>query len=411
MANAESQFAVYLHESRVGRIMRRGDQTRFVLDEGYASDPNRFVLGLQFEQHPTKVWSAHLRLPAWFSNVLPEGELRKRIAAQRGVKVAREMELLAEVGHDLPGAVRVLPIDEPLPEEVGWDGGSAPGTSGGTSRVRWRFSLAGVALKFSMFQRGSRLTAPATGEVGDWILKLPDPQHPHVPSNEFATMKFAQQLGLAVPDVRLVARKDVDDVPDDVWGAEEWAYAIRRFDRGPSRRRIHIEDLAQVRNFYPDDKYAGSFETVAALIYRSRDAHSLREFARRLAFCILIENGDAHLKNWSLIYNDPRRPTLSPAYDLVSTFVYQREGQQEDLGLKFDGTRRFERVSPGSFQRLEAKLGTDVGLRELVIELADAARTQCDAIVQHMDRSPEMAERIQKKVKERAEQFLRFAEL
>lgn len=82
---------------------------------------------------------------------------------------------------------------------------------------------------------------------------------------------------------------------------------------------MHIEDLAQVRNVYPNAKYEGNYETVAALIYRRSDLHALREFARRLAFCVLISNGDAHLKNWSLIYRNPRVPTLSPAYDLVAT--------------------------------------------------------------------------------------------
>jgi len=75
---------------------------------------------------------------------------------------------------------------------------------------------------------------------------------------------------------------------------------------------VHIEDLAQVRNVYPENKYLGNYETVAALAYRGHDLNSLREFARRLAFTILIANDDAHLKNWSLIYTDPRVPCLAP---------------------------------------------------------------------------------------------------
>jgi serine/threonine-protein kinase HipA len=60
--------------------------------------------------------------------------------------------------------------------------------------------------------------------------------------------------------------------------------------------------MAQVRGFYPDPdgnslgKYSGSFETIGALVYRGRDTDALREFARRLAFNVLIGNGDAHLK-------------------------------------------------------------------------------------------------------------------
>ncbi len=68
--------------------------------------------------------------------------------------------------------------------------------------------------------------------------------------------------------------------------------------------------------------------------------------ARRLAFSLLIGNGDAHLKNWSLIYRDRRNPTLSPAYDFVSTAAYgTRSGQADDLGLRFDRTRRLPRLA------------------------------------------------------------------
>ena len=57
------------------------------------------------------------------------------------------------------------------------------------------------------------------------------------------------------------------------------------------------------------------------------------EFVRRATFNILISNGDAHLKNWSLIYRNSKSPTLSPAYDLVSTALYAAGSSAgEDLG-------------------------------------------------------------------------------
>lgn len=54
------------------------------------------------------------------------------------------------------------------------------------------------------------------------------------------------------------------------------------------------------------------------------------EFVRRLTFSILIGNADMHLKNWSLLYQDPQKPILSPAYDFVSTIGYVDDF---DLGL------------------------------------------------------------------------------
>ena len=143
---------------------------------------------------------------------------------------------------------------------------------------------------------------------------------------------------------------------------EEWAYAVRRFDRAENRRPIHIEDLAQVRNVYADAKYHGNYETVAGLVYRGRDVDSLQEFARRLIFAVLISNGDAHLKNWSLIYTDPRVPALAPAYDLVSTRYYL--GGEETLALKFAGTRRFDSVRLAALGRLERRLNVTAGLAD-----------------------------------------------
>ncbi|RBQ14096.1 type II toxin-antitoxin system HipA family toxin [Spongiactinospora rosea] len=373
MALPETRFAVLLGPRRVGTLLQRGDYTRFAFVEEYLHDPGRAILGLRFEEDLTGRHAAALRLPPWFSNLLPEGVLREWIATDRGVSAEREMELLIQVGHDLPGAVRVLPCtddeDSAEPYALDWADLSPERADRDSGHLELRFSLAGVALKFSMLAEDHRLTLPAFGRGGDWIVKLPDRAYPHVPLNEYAMMRLAGMAGIEVPEVRLYRREELDTLPPGVWpGSEVFAYAVRRFDRDDRRDAIHIEDLAQVRGVYPREKYLGNYETVAALIYRRRDTASLREFARRLAFNVLISNGDAHLKNWSLIYRDPRAPTLSPAYDLVSTGVYMGDG--ETLGLKFAGTTRFDRITVRTFERLERRLGAaGAGLGDVVAEL------------------------------------------
>jgi len=369
----ERAFSVWLNDARVGSLVSHDDYTRFVLDRDYVRSPDRAVLGLRFEENLMAQHRSNLRLPTWFSNLLPEGRLREWIARARGVSENREMQLLAEVGHDLPGAVRVLEDDN----ASAVDSSSIEDTILHHSSHRrvdnmWRFSLAGVALKLSMLQRHERFTAPSVGEGGDWIVKLPDRTHACVPLNEYAMMTLAQRAGIDTPDIRLVHRDQLEGVPEQLWpGGEEQAYAVRRFDRTPARGRVHIEDMAQVRGFYPEDKYKGSFETVAALVYRGRDASSLLEFAKRLAFNILIGNGDAHLKNWSLIYRDPRIPILSPAYDLVATAVYRPNTEPEDLGLRFGGSRRFETISLATFERLRGALGAEIDLASAVRDLVN----------------------------------------
>jgi hypothetical protein len=87
---------------------------------------------------------------------------------------------------------------------------------------------------------------------------------------------------------------------------------------------VSIEDFAQVLDVRPThhDKYrSANFETIARILGEVAPA-SAEEFMRRLVFNVAIGNGDAHVKNWSLRYEDRLRPLLSPAYDLVSTIQY-----------------------------------------------------------------------------------------
>ncbi len=404
----EEQFCVYLHNKLVGRLHRRDDVTRFVFDEGYWNDPNRAVLGLRFEEDPHARHRRNMRLPPWFSNLLPEGRLREWIAQARHTSIEREMELLAQVGHDLPGAVRVLTADRIVPVEIDDGSGLSTEQSRATDSL-WSFSLAGVGLKFSMLARGDRLTIPSRGEGGDWIVKLPDPIYPDVPWNELAMMTLAKAVGIDVPEVRVLHRDQIDPLPERVWsGCENYAFAVKRFDRGPGREWIHIEDMAQVRGCYPDAKYSGTFETVGALVYRQRDINALREFARRLAFNIIIGNGDAHLKNWSLIYNDPRIPTLAPAYDLVATFVYRPacEGV-EDMALRFGGKKRFEDIRISSFARLDQKLDAKAELGDVARMLVDRVLAEWTRAAALLEGHPELCRRIELFVKERTRQLIR----
>lgn len=353
----EASHGVFMHGQQIGSLLQRGDLARFVFADDYWSSPDRPVLGLWFEDNPGQSPQAALRLPPWFSNLLPEGQLREWVARERGVSVDRELQLLLHIGADLPGAVEVIK-----------DGGDRRHLSGlqdelpgADESIRqdmpWKFSLAGVGMKFSMLRDGDRLTIPGSNSLGDWIVKFPDAVHPLVPHNEFGIMRLARKIGINVPATELVHRDDLPSFPDTIWPAkEEYAYAIQRFDRRDDGRRVHIEDFTQVRGWYSNAKYDGSFATVGALAYRGHDHRSLREFVRRLTFNFLIGNGDAHLKNWSLIYPDRHIAELSPAYDIVSTGPYYGAMDPDSTGLTMGGTRLFSRLTRDSFLRLQTKL-------------------------------------------------------
>lgn len=358
----EAVYAVRLHGEHIGAIHRRDEFTKFIFDRDYWDRPGRMVLGRWFEDHPRKRPHAVHAVPPWFSNLLPEGRLRELIAAEVGVTVHREMDLLARIGHDLPGAVTVHHDAGGTVALELTDNDAASVAGAAVVPGALRFSLAGMALKFSMRETGDRLAVPAHDQDGDWIVKTPDLSYPGLPANELAVMELARTIGIEVPDTRLRARDEIDGLGPGAWPSEERvAYCVRRFDRSAGGR-VHIEDFAQVlgRAGAGQNKYCSNVQTVAGLAYRGGDRDSLHEMVRRTVFNLLVGNGDAHLKNWSLIYPDGRRPRLSPAYDLVCTAVYPN---QAEMGLPFFGATRVEDIGREHFLRIRDLLhlpGDDV---------------------------------------------------
>lgn len=393
MPPPENYYGVWLHRTFVGTLSQRGSRVTFSTHPSYAENPRHQVLGLLFEQDLYRRHAATLRLPPWFSNLLPEGALRRWIAQQAGVPRAQEVDLLAEIGRDLPGAVTVLPLP---PDAV--PRGAAPAPEPSAAKLserspdeRGRFSLAGVQLKLSMVAAGDRLVVPLGSTLGDWIVKFPDATFPHLPVVEFATMELARRSGIEVPEIRLVTRDELPDTPDALWGSrEEVAYAIRRFDRGPGGALVHIEDFAQVSGIFPESKYSGSYEALAALVHRREDDASLRELVRRLTFNVLVDNSDAHLKNWSLIYTDPRRPRLSPAYDLVSVAPYPAFGGATALDL--GGGRTPESITVEQLDGLGAGPGLPAGELAAQAEatVASAVAAWPQVAQEHLARYPEI---------------------
>ena len=74
-----------------------------------------------------------------------------------------------------------------------------------------------------------------------------------------------------------------------------------------------------------------------------------RELSRRMGFAIASGNGDAHLKNWSLLWDSRTSPVLAPCYDLVATVSWARRLGWErpggpELALHLGRERRFARL-------------------------------------------------------------------
>ena len=270
--------------------------------------------------------------------------MRRYLAQRAGVKTVRELYLLWTLGHDLPGAVTVAPLDgDEWPSAFDDE---TPEQQRERHAKTFRFSLAGVQLKFSALKNEGKLsglTIPVNGVGGSWIVKLPADRFEGVPENEFSFMTIASKTGIDVPEIGLVDLNQIEGLPEGLGKLRgKKAFVIRRFDRSEDGA-VHIEDFAQVYRQYPDDKYKRrSYRNIATVLGIETSLSDVAEFIRRLVFSTLIGNDDMHLKNWSLIYYDRRNASLSPAYDLLSTIPYTNG---KEAALKYARTKVMAEVN------------------------------------------------------------------
>ncbi len=166
-------------------------------------------------------------------------------------------------------------------------------------------------------------------------------------------MTLARLIGMDVPAIELVNTSEIKNLPAGIATLGGQAFAIERFDRLQDGGKVQIEDFAQVFNVYPKNKYKkASIRNIAEVIGIEGDDGDVAEFIRRLTFNTLIGNADMHLKNWSLYYPDRRNAAIAPAYDFVSTIHYIPD---EEAGLKFSRTKRFDGFSIDELKHLSAK--------------------------------------------------------
>lgn len=346
----------------VGVLHRVGERSWFESSESYWDRVPRPVLGQAFEEHgPGWTPSATVRLPKWFSHLLPEGRLREAVANEAGVHEEREFFLLERIGgDDLPGGVRVVEVEASGTEPTAGADEPVAAVEGDLGPLK--FSLAGVQLKFSVSSTDRGLTIPARGVAGDWIVKLRDrrPGHEGVPEAELAGLELARASGIEVPDARLVEVSEIARLPDWATAGGGTALLIQRFDRIRGGGRVHVEELAQVLTLptgNQDFKYKMiNFETVGRVTASLCGVDAVGLVIDRIVLNVLLGNGDAHAKNWAYCYPDGQHPVLSPAYDIVPTVLYVGN---DNLGMNLARSKRFEDVTLAAFARLADKAGWD----------------------------------------------------
>lgn len=196
-----------------------------------------------------------------------------------------------------------------------------------------RLSISGMQTKISLALVNGELQMVKSG--GQYILK----PRPHAsfmrleaaPINEHLTMQIARQVfQISVAESALVRFQD-----------GEYAYLVRRFDVQSDGHKSLQEDFAQIAGRSPEShgpnyKYDFSYEAIGDLIRRHVATYrvDLERFFALVVFNYLVNNGDAHAKNFSLIRDDTTSQyTLSPAYDLLNTRLHLPDESRTALEL------------------------------------------------------------------------------
>jgi len=181
------------------------------------------------------------------------------------------------------------------------------------------------------------LVERATFIAPDLIVKASGDEYPYLAQNEFLCMEAARRAGISVPRFWLSQTGTL--------------FVMARFDMVEGRQ-LGFEDMAVLMNKTAEEKYLGAYEHIAKVInvYCGPNApESCRRFFDYLALTVMVRNGDAHLKNFGLIYRDPHSsaPELSPLYDVVTTTVYKYQNRygveltDRELALKLAKSRRY----------------------------------------------------------------------
>jgi serine/threonine-protein kinase HipA len=184
-----------------------------------------------------------------------------------------------------------------------------------------QMSISGVQDKISLKIENRKLVP--TSSEGTYLLKpIPLMEYGEliedVAKNEHFTMQLASQVfGLDTAKNALIAFSD-----------GELAYITKRFDR-VDEVKIKQEDFSSLAGYTEQShgknyKYDYSYEEIGGLIKEYLPSYKVEvlKFFKLVLFNYLVGNGDAHLKNFSVLQRSTKDYGLSPAYDLLSSSLH-----------------------------------------------------------------------------------------
>ena len=334
------QLEVRVGTDQAGTLTRESQYT-FTYAQDHAEQPAVSLL-----MPPTTLVHTQGDLFPSMDMNLPEGFLFQRILERHPKRTLTKLHLLALMGDNGIGRVGFSVEGEqaPVPAAVSRETllNSTPGPQLFAQLVDAYLSVsAGV----SGVQPKLLLPSRAMFPVPDLIVKLAGADYPGLSANEYLCLDAARRAAISVPAFDL--------------SADGTLLVIDRFDIDVRGRRIGFEDVAalmgrQVHDRLSNRKYESSYERMAEAIriFSARPADDLASFYDQLAFSVMVRNGDAHLKNFGVLYTTPTDVRLAPMFDVVTTtiYTYQRPGGAEavdrTLALKFRAGRHGSRAYP-----------------------------------------------------------------
>ena len=317
---------VYLNDRKVGRLDDENGSLSFAYDEGYLTDGVREPLShaLPLRREPY----SHVSVEPVLSNLLPDDIIRTRLGEILQIPRENTFAFLKAIGGDCAGAVAFFPAGrtpavvtagefrelsndeagavldnlEKRPLDIGEEG--------------LRISCAGAQDKLIACVMNGCVQLPLNGTPSTHIIKTEIRNYPGSVENEWYSMSLAAACGLSVAESGIA-----------VIGGKR-RFVSTRYDRMPVDgrvKRLHQEDFCQMLGIDPKRKYEtlggpGIVASFRLLRELSVSAADTLEFIDRLIFNFLVGNGDAHGKNFSVLYKDGVA-TLAPMYDVMSTAV------------------------------------------------------------------------------------------
>lgn len=354
------ELEVSLGSSRVGTLSHEGTSDRFdfTYDEAWCKHPERFALSpylplpdtnTNARPAPRDGVSRAQIVRSFFENLLPEGASLDAAAAAAKVSKSSLVGLLAALGRECMGALRITPVGVPVPpttarlltkEELSERIRSRPALPFSVWDGKVRLSIPGYQDKAAVYMQVDQWFF-AEGELASTHLIKPEPLHGELSgltSNEFFCMRLAKEVGLSAAPVELL------HIPEDI-------LVVERFDRrrlSETVERIHVIDGCQALGLPVSAKYErlyGSGRDVMHIRDGARLPHLFalpvlsaqpllerRRLLHWVIFQVLIANMDAHAKNLSFFLT-LQGMSLAPAYDLISTHGMNKDVIEDSYAM------------------------------------------------------------------------------